>query len=61
LVQIEIGLDQRPEFGEHPVVKASAALYQGRCEVERLAFQESFPDESLDRMLSEGKRLRLCG
>jgi hypothetical protein len=45
-----------PEFGEHPIVKAAATLYQGRCKVERLAFQESFPDESLDRMLSEGKR-----
>jgi hypothetical protein len=45
-----------PEFGEHPLVKAAATLYQGRSTVERLAFQESFPDESLDRMLSEGKR-----
>jgi Phytanoyl-CoA dioxygenase (PhyH) len=45
-----------PEFGEHPLVKNAATLYQGRCKVERLAFQESFPDESLDRMLSEGKR-----
>ena len=45
-----------PEFGEHPIVKAAATLYHGRCEVERLAFQESFPDESLNRMLSEGKR-----
>jgi hypothetical protein len=45
-----------PEFGEHPIVKAAATLYQGRCEVELLAFQESFPDDSLNRMLSEGKR-----
>lgn len=45
-----------PEFGEHPIVKAAATLYWGRCKVERLAFQESFPDESLNRMLSEGKR-----
>ena len=45
-----------PEFGEHPLVRAVATLYWGRCQVERLAFQESFPDESLDRMLSEGKR-----
>jgi hypothetical protein len=44
------------DFGEHPIVKAAAMLYWGRCQVERLAFQESFPDESLDRMLSEGKR-----
>ena len=45
-----------PEFGEHPIVRAVATLYRGRCQVERLAFQESFPDESLNRMLSEGKR-----
>jgi hypothetical protein len=45
-----------PEFGEHPLVKAAATLYWGRCKVERLAFQENFPDESLNRMLSEGKR-----
>ena len=44
------------EFGEHPIVKAAATLYWGRCQVERLAFQESFADESLNRMLSEGKR-----
>ena len=45
-----------PEFGEHPLVKAAATLYQGRCKVERLAYQESFPDDSVDRLLSEGKR-----
>ena len=44
------------DFGEHPIVKAAATLYWGRCKVERLAFQESFPDESLNQMLSEGKR-----
>ena len=45
-----------PEFGEHPLVKAAATLYWGRCKVERLAFQENFPDQSLNHMLSEGKR-----
>src|SRR6476661_7658121 len=25
-----------PEFGEHPIVKNAATLYQGRCKVERL-------------------------
>ena len=44
------------EFGAHPIVRAVATLSRRRCQAERLAFQESFPDESLNRMLSEGKR-----